>query len=73
MTVTRLPAIRMQKVGDGCWDCVVLMHYPPRAPFLEMTTSPEYAAINVDRKNGVEDHVILMANQTYSKLPGKAG
>lgn len=58
-------------LGDGRWDWVVLAHYPSRAAFLEMMTSPEYAAINVDRENGVEDHVILVANQTYSKLAAK--
>jgi hypothetical protein len=31
-------------------------------------TSPEYAAANIDRENGVEDHVVLAANQTYSKF-----
>jgi len=36
-----------------------------------MMTSPEYSAINVDRENGVEDHVILIVNQTYSKLVSK--
>lgn len=58
-------------LGDGRWDWVVLALYPSRAAFLEMMTSPEYAAINVDRENGVEDHVILAANQTYSKLAVK--
>ena len=55
-------------LGDGRWDWVVLVHYPSRAAFLEMMTSTEYAAINTDRENGVEDHVILCANQTYAKL-----
>ena len=58
-------------VGDlpgGRWDWVVLAHYPARAAFLAMMTSPEYAVINADRENGVEEHLILAANQTYSKL-----
>jgi uncharacterized protein (DUF1330 family) len=55
-------------LGDGLWDWVVLVHYPSRAAFLAMTTSPEYAAINADRENGVADHVILAAKQSYSKL-----
>ena len=59
-------------LGNGRWDWVVLAHYPSRAAFLEMMTSPEYAAINVDRENGVEDHIILVANQTYSKLATKS-
>lgn len=54
-------------LGDHRWDWVVLAHYPSRVAFLEMMTSPEYAAINDDRENGVEDHVILAASQTYSK------
>jgi uncharacterized protein (DUF1330 family) len=54
--------------GDKPWDWVVLALYPSRAAFLEMMTSPEYAAINADRENGVEDHVILAAKQTYSKF-----
>lgn len=56
---------------DARWDWVVLVHYPSRAAFLEMTLSAEYAAINVDRENGVEDHLILAANQTYSKLAAR--
>lgn len=55
-------------LGDDRWDWVVLVHYPSPAAFLEMTTSAEYAAINVDRENGVEKHLILAANQTYAKL-----
>ncbi len=58
--------------GASRWDWVVLAHYPSRAAFLEMMTSPEYAAINVDRENGVEDHVILAANETYSKLAARS-
>ena len=48
-----------------------MVHYPSRTAFLEMMTSPEYAAINIDRENGAEDHVILAANQTYSKFRGE--
>ena len=55
-------------LGEGRWDWVVLVHYPSRAAFLEMMTSPEYALINGDRENGVEDHVILAANPTYTKV-----
>jgi uncharacterized protein (DUF1330 family) len=58
---------------DGRWDWVVLALYPSRAAFLEMMTSDEYARINADRDNGVEDHVILAANQTYSKFPSVPG
>jgi hypothetical protein len=33
-----------------------------------MVTSPEYAQANVHRENGVEDHLILAATETYSKF-----
>ena len=49
----------------------MIVFYPSRAAFLEMMTSPAYALINVDRENGVEDHLILAANQTYSKFVTK--
>jgi uncharacterized protein (DUF1330 family) len=55
-------------LGEGRWDWVVLVLYPSRAAFLEMMESPAYAEINVDRENGVEKHVILAANQSYSKF-----
>ncbi len=60
--------VALGETGDGPWDWVVLAHYPSRAAFLDMMTSPEYASINVDRENGVEAHIILAANQTYSKF-----
>ena len=67
----KVEGVSVGDLGDGRWDWVVLVLYPSRASFLEMMTSTEYAAINVDRENGVEDHVILVANQTYSKLAGR--
>ncbi len=32
-------------LGKGVWDLVVLVEYPTRKAFLEMTGSPEYRAI----------------------------
>jgi len=55
-------------LGDERWDWVVVVHYPSRAAFLSMMTSPEYALANVDRENAIEDHVILAAKESYSKL-----
>jgi uncharacterized protein (DUF1330 family) len=59
-------------LGECRWDWAVLVLYPSRAAFLEMMTSPEYALINIDRENAVEDHIILAANQTYSKLAARS-
>ena len=55
-------------LGDGRWDWVVVVLYPSRAAFLSMMTSPEYALANVDRENAIEDHVILAAEESYSKF-----
>ena len=55
-------------LGEGRWDWVVVVHYPSRAAFLSMMTSPEYQLANVDRENSVEDHVILVANESYSRF-----
>ena len=58
-------------LGAGRWDWVVVVWYPSRAAFMAMMTSPEYAIANIDRENAIEDHVILAANESYSKLrPG---
>ncbi len=54
--------------GAG-WDYIVLVRYPSRAVFLSTVTSPEYGQANADRENGVEDHVIVAANETFSKFP----
>jgi uncharacterized protein (DUF1330 family) len=55
-------------LGTARWDWAVLVSYPSRAAFLEMMMSPEYAQANIDRENGVEDHVILASRQSYSKI-----
>lgn len=55
-------------LGDVRWDYVVLVRYPSRADFLRTVTSDAYAQANVERENGVEDHVILSATETYSKF-----
>ena len=59
-------------LGDGRWDWVVVVWYPSRSAFLSMMTSPQYAIANIDRNNAIEDHVILAADETYSKLKPKS-
>ena len=53
--------------GPG-WDYVVLVRYPSRAAFLSTVTSADYEKANVHRENGVEDHVIISAEETFSKF-----
>lgn len=50
------------------WDYVALVRYPSRAAFLDMMTSPQYAAANAERENGCADHAIIAVNETYRKF-----
>src|SRR5579862_3010759 len=50
------------------WDYVALVRYPSRAAFLEMMTSADYQASNVERENGCADHLIVAVRETYNKL-----
>jgi uncharacterized protein (DUF1330 family) len=55
---------------DGrAWDYIVLVRYPSRAAFLSTVTSTAYDEANIHRENGVEDHVIIAAEETFSKFP----
>ncbi len=58
-------------LGDDAaddWDYAVLVQYPSRAAFVEVMTSPEYAAINPHRVAGLRKHIILPVSETYSKF-----
>lgn len=50
------------------WDYVALVRYPSRAAFIDMMTSPQYAAANIERENGCVDHAILAIRETYNRL-----
>jgi uncharacterized protein (DUF1330 family) len=50
------------------WDYVALVRYPSRAAFIEMMTSVEYRASNVERENGCADHAIVAVRETYNRL-----
>ena len=53
------------------WDYVVLVRYPSRQAFLDMTRSPEYATANLHREQAVTKHLIVASTETYSKLMPK--
>tara|TARA_Y100000590_G_scaffold242399_1_gene272439 strand:+ start:338 stop:721 length:384 start_codon:yes stop_codon:yes gene_type:complete len=53
--------------GDVDWDWSVLVEYPNRSAFLELVSNSVYSKANVDRKNGVEKHVI-MASKTVMEF-----
>ncbi len=50
------------------WDYAVLVRYPSRAVFLEMLTSADYAAANIERENALADHIILAVKETFGKF-----
>jgi len=60
--------VALGDLGAGRWDWVVVVLYPSRSAFLSMMTSPEYQLANVDCESAVDDHVILAANESYSKF-----
>jgi uncharacterized protein (DUF1330 family) len=41
-------------IGPSKWDMVILVEYPTRQAFLDMTSSPEYVAIARLRSEGLE-------------------
>jgi hypothetical protein len=50
------------------WDYVALVRYPSRAAFIDMMTSADYGAANVERENGCADHAIVAVKETYRKF-----
>ena len=60
--------------GDAAadrWDYAVLVRYPSRAAFLDMTASSAYAEANVHRERAVQRHLILACAETYSKFAAR--
>lgn len=55
--------------GDADWDAALLVHYPSRAAFVDMVTSPAYLEANRDRSNGVAKHVILATRTLLASPP----
>lgn len=65
-------ATALGAMAEGDWDYVALAWYPRPGAFLDMMTSEEYAAGNVERENGTERHVILALRMDYSKISAPA-
>lgn len=58
-------------LGDDAadaWDYAVLVRYPKPLDFVATMASPAYAAINHHRDNALEKHLIVPADETYSKF-----
>ena len=64
----RAEAVALGTPDAHRWDYVALVRYPSRAAFLEMMTSSEYAAANIERENGCAEHAIVAVRETYNGL-----
>ena len=54
--------------ADNRWDYAALVHYPSRAAFIDMMTSPDDERANAERGNGCAAHAIIAIRETYNKL-----
>jgi uncharacterized protein (DUF1330 family) len=50
--------------GDD-WDAVILVEYPSRKAFLEMTSSPKYGDVARDRTAGLADSRLIAMTELY--------
>jgi uncharacterized protein (DUF1330 family) len=64
----RAEAVALGVADGNRWDYIALVHYPSRAAFIDMMTSPEYAQANVERDNGCAAHTIIALRETYNRL-----
>jgi uncharacterized protein (DUF1330 family) len=61
-------AVALGEADRHRWEYVALVRYPSRAAFIDMMTSADYAAANVERENGCADHTIIAVKETYRKF-----
>jgi uncharacterized protein (DUF1330 family) len=47
------------------WDAVILVEYPSRAAFLEMTSSTKYREVSKDRTAGLADSRLIAMTELY--------
>jgi uncharacterized protein (DUF1330 family) len=57
-------------IGDPSedWDAVLLVQYPSRAAFVEMTSTKEYDAAHEHRENGLERTIVIACNPRTAAL-----
>jgi len=51
--------------GDDDWDAVILVEYPSRKAFIEMTSSPNYQEVSKDRTAGLADSRLIAMTELY--------
>ena len=56
-------------IGDDAddWDAVILVEYPSRQAFLEMTSSPQYREVSKDRTAGLADSRLIAMTEVYRR------
>ena len=47
------------------WDAVILVEYPSRKAFIDMTSSPKYQDVSRDRTAGLADSRLIAMTQLY--------
>lgn len=47
------------------WDTIILVEYPSRRAFLEMTSSPKYREVSKDRTAGLSDSRLIAMTELY--------
>ncbi len=50
---------------DDEWDAVILVEYPSRKAFIEMTSSPKYDDVSKDRTAGLADSRLIAMTELY--------
>ena len=50
--------------ADG-WDAVILVEYPSRKAFIEMTSGPKYGEVGKDRTAGLADSRLIAMTELY--------
>jgi uncharacterized protein (DUF1330 family) len=57
-------------IGDPAqdWDAVLLVQYPSRAAFIEMTSTKEYDAAHEHREAGLERTIVVACSETSRGL-----
>ena len=53
---------------DESWDAVLLVEYPSRHAFLEMTSTPEYSEAHRHREEGLERTVVVACTPAESAI-----
>jgi uncharacterized protein (DUF1330 family) len=62
-------AVALGDEAGNQWDYLALVYYPSVDAFIDMMTSTDYETkCDPHRRNGCEEHVIVVTKEAYSKL-----